>query len=1251
MDAVFAALKKTAIVLSLALLAAMPRLAQASAPSFTSPTSSTIVTLANGAGSVTVTGSADSGIPPTLITFMVEVNYQNGDRPWLDIGSDPTAGPGGLCNGGYGSNWTYQTNPTPVVLNMGPGCSAGALSLGLHTATVTLLPTEPAGVSSVTFTVQYNTNGSGGGTLVSTPSNLSGSNQLTAPVGAQVATTVNLSTTSSSTISFTTSAGGASWLTIGASTNQVSNTAPTSLTFTATAAGLTAGTYTTTAAVNYGSGQTLPINVTFVVTASGVSFNPSPLAWTYSNSALSPAGATSVSLTTPNNDSYSAAVGYPSGATATNWLQVNNGASASGLGNGSVFSVSVVNYTTLAVGTYTGNITVTDVNNTAISAVLGVTLTVSGSTSGGLTISPSPISLSSTNSYESFVTVSSVSGGAFTATPSTNWLSVSLSANSIVAGGQAYMTVTANTSLSGSGTFTGNITVQVGSVTQQVSVNLTAGSGSGGTSSGYVAPTVLNFVAQSGSSAITQQVIFAGAGGFTIDNSPEYSSNGTAWLETSQFEGNMSTQGTAVTIYAIPKYLAPGTYTATVFLGLSPNGVPLTSPPSLQVTLVVTSGETLVGSPSTVLFNNGEASQSAPIQITASGSTALPISVTTDAPSWISTTVQGGAANTPATVLVTANSTSLSNGLYWGNVIVTGGSEQPLYVPVVLVVSGAINPSGLTLSASSMTFAAAVGGSAPAQSLAVSSSPSGTVFTAAISVNTPSGGNWLSITPSSGNLTTPQNLTVTVNTSGLAAGTYSGDIGLTANGATLTVPVNLVVGSTGLAGNITLSPSTLSFSAVSGGAEPASQTLTVSSAAGSAGVGFTAAASSTGNWLSVSPTSGTTQANLSVSVNQANLSAGNHTGTITVTPTGGTAQEVQVTINVVSQPGVTVSPGSLSFSFQAGSGGSVTPGQLTVTASGGTASFQASASSSGNWLSVTPTSGSTSTSATLTVQVNPAGLAAQTAPYTGTITIAGVNGTEGSATVNVTLTVSAPLPTITAVLNAGSYASGPVSPGEIVSIFGTSIGPTNPATLTLDSTGRVSTSIGGVTVSFSGYLAPLTYVGATQINAIVPYGLSGNKEPFVEVQFAGQRSNDFGLQLATSAPGIFTQNSSGTGPGAILNGDSTVNTKGNPAAPGSIIQIFLTGEGLTTPAQATGAVTTVNTSGSGPLTPAPQLAVSVLIGNLPVQTTFVGEAPGLVAGVLQIDAVVPPTTGAGAIPITVQVGKQISQSGVTVWVQ
>jgi len=276
---------------------------------------------------------------------------------------------------------------------------------------------------------------------------------------------------------------------------------------------------------------------------------------------------------------------------------------------------------------------------------------------------------------------------------------------------------------------------------------------------------------------------------------------------------------------------------------------------------------------------------------------------------------------------------------------------------------------------------------------------------------------------------------------------------------------------------------------------------------------------------------------------------------------------------------------------------------------------------------------------------------ASATPYTGTVTIAGANGTVGSQTINVSLTVTKPLPVISSVLNAASSLSGPISPGEIVSIYGSSIGPVNPATLTLTQSGAVSTSIGGVTVSFSGYLAPLTYVSSTQINAVVPYGLASNKGPFVEVMFAGQTSNEPSLQLATSAPGVFTVNGGGTGPAAALNFDGSANSQANPAPRGTAIVLYLTGEGLTNPAQATGTITPVNTSGVGPLTPVPQLAVSVLIGGQPAAVPWYGEAPDLVAGVMQVNVTVPTTIQTGAASVTVQVGKVVSQSGVTIWVK
>src|SRR5208283_4537716 len=147
---------------------------------------------------------------------------------------------------------------------------------------------------------------------------------------------------------------------------------------------------------------------------------------------------------------------------------------------------------------------------------------------------------------------------------------------------------------------------------------------------------------------VSQEVVFAGNGTFAIANSPVYSANSgsVAWLNESQIGGNMSALGTPVTIYANPRNLAPGTYTATVATSIVANGVAVSPPPSLQVYFVVTSGEVLSSSPTTVILNSGETSQSASIQITASGSTALPVNVTTDQ-LWLGATIQGGVTNTP----------------------------------------------------------------------------------------------------------------------------------------------------------------------------------------------------------------------------------------------------------------------------------------------------------------------------------------------------------------------------------------------------------------------------------------------------------------------------------------------------------------------------------------------------------------------------------------------------------------------------
>jgi uncharacterized protein (TIGR03437 family) len=285
------------------------------------------------------------------------------------------------------------------------------------------------------------------------------------------------------------------------------------------------------------------------------------------------------------------------------------------------------------------------------------------------------------------------------------------------------------------------------------------------------------------------------------------------------------------------------------------------------------------------------------------------------------------------------------------------------------------------------------------------------------------------------------------------------------------------------------------------------------------------------------------------------------------------------------------------------------------------------------------------------VVATPAGLAVGT--YVAEIDLL-PSGGVASARIPVTLMVTTPastaFPAITAVVNAASFGSGPVAPGEIVTIGGTNLGPANPLGLALDSNGKVATLLGGVSVSFNGYLAPLIYVSAQQINCVVPYEAAGMTAPFVEVKNSGFTSNVYPLSLAAAAPAIFTLNGSGSGLAAAIDSRGIANGPGNPAAPGSTLVFYMTGEGQTKPTGVTGEVTSVNASPTGPLTPQTILPVSVTIGGQPSTVTFYGEAPGLVAGVMQLNVLVPAGLPSGPAPLSISLGSVSSQPGASVYI-
>ena len=152
-------------------------------------------------------------------------------------------------------------------------------------------------------------------------------------------------------------------------------------------------------------------------------------------------------------------------------------------------------------------------------------------------------------------------------------------------------------------------------------------------------------------------------------------------------------------------------------------------------------------------------------------------------------------------------------------------------------------------------------------------------------------------------------------------------------------------------------------------------------------------------------------------------------------------------------------------------------GSQTIPVSGGAFT----ASSDAKWLTTT-VSGQN-----LTVAVDPAGLAPGS--YQATVTL-----TSGGRPTDAAGHVEHGAPQLTAIVNAASYAQGAISPGEVVTLFGTGLGPANLVGLTLDANGGVSTTLAGVRVLFDGVAAPLIYVSGTQVAAVAPYELGRKVE-------------------------------------------------------------------------------------------------------------------------------------------------------------
>jgi uncharacterized protein (TIGR03437 family) len=797
-------------------------------------------------------------------------------------------------------------------------------------------------------------------------------------------------------------------------------------------------------------------------------------------------------------------------------------------------------------------------------------------------------------------------------------------------------------------TYYGTIQVQVGSQSGTLNVSLVVGGG-GATGNTAAAPTSLNFAYQLGTNnafIARQKLVITGPPGAWSSTI----SSGASWLHLDPSSGsslpNPSIDSATPTVSIDPTGLQTGSSVATITVTTQGGSQ------TINVTINVYSGVVLLPTPGALVFS-AQTGQSKPspqaVYFSGSDNSLNPLSITATASSpWMSIT--SGAAY----VAVQVDQTGLTTGVYSGYVTVSqaGAANSPTTIPILLVVNGGGGGGtygNLTFSQNPITFTSTSSVTTPSSTTLTVSASASTSFVASISYASGSG-SWLTLNPLTG--VTPANLSVSANSAGLSVGTYTATIAFSANGVIQSVNVTLTVSAGGGGtGNVVVSPTGFTFMAPLG-SNPASQTLSVTSASGAAGISFTTQVTSGPSWLTTNAnSSNTTPATFTVSVSSSSMAAGTYYGNILVTPSGGTAVNIPVTLTVAAPTSVSATPTTVTFNYRMGDSA---PAAQTLTVSGGgaTLAFSATPSSTGNWLVASPALGTTP--GTVSVSINTANLPAGVGTYSGTVLVAGAGGASGATTVTVTVNVTAPLPTVSKVANAASYASGSIAPGEIITLFGSDptrpIGPATPAGLALDASGKVATTIGGVQVLIQGYACPMIYASATQVSAVVPYEIKYLTGATVLVKFLGQSSNTILMNVATTVPGVFTLNASGTGPGAILNSNSIVNSAANPATRGDVVVIYMTGEGETSPAGVTGKVTTV-ASPPLPLTPGPLLQPSVTIGGQPASWFFAGEAPGFVSGVMQLNVVVPTNIAAGDQPVVVIIGGTPSQQGVTVSVK
>jgi uncharacterized protein (TIGR03437 family) len=490
----------------------------------------------------------------------------------------------------------------------------------------------------------------------------------------------------------------------------------------------------------------------------------------------------------------------------------------------------------------------------------------------------------------------------------------------------------------------------------------------------------------------------------------------------------------------------------------------------------------------TAMQGGANVSQQIQVSDTGGGSVAFTAAASSQPGSWltVSTTSGSAAPASPTAIIATASPGALAAGTYSGNVTISGAGST-ITIPLTLSVSAP--PAVIQLSQTGLSFAVVAQGSTPSpQAFGIVNGSQGSMSWTA-SAATASGGNWLQILPSSGTAPANSQVAVSINPAGVAAGTYQGSVSINAPQATNTpqlVTIHLTVQAPppqAAPAALAVDTQSVSLTAAPGSGATGQQVHILDTGGGS--VSFTAAAASSGNWLSVSPSSGSatlsSPAAITITAAPGALPAGSYSGTVTVTGAGSTVG-IPVTLSVSAPPAVILlSQTGLSFTGVA-QGGALLPQTFGILNTGqGSMNWTATAStaSGGNWLQVSPSSGTglqqSASASSVSASVALTGLAA--GAYSGQISVASPQATNSPQLITVILTV----------LSAGSALGPQVYPSGLVFTGAAGVNPGSQAVTIANRAGDTNSYQSGIVGSGFSFLPTSAALPANQTTTLTVY--------------------------------------------------------------------------------------------------------------------------------------------------------------------